>query len=75
MASLRTVRALEDDLSDNDVNVLLIDIHDDGVGQELAQHYRTNVTPTYIVLDAQGSEKWRGHTTPSEADVLRYVDD
>ncbi len=72
MASLPTVRALENDLDTSAVNVLLIDIHTD-TGETLRRSYRANVTPTYIILDASGQEKWRGHRVPSETEILNHI--
>ncbi|PJF44931.1 MAG: hypothetical protein CUN55_01470 [Phototrophicales bacterium] len=72
MASLRTVRALQEDLSDESINVLLIDIHSD-VGAKLRQEYRVRVTPTYIILDNAKTEQWRGNTVPSKSEILQRV--
>lgn len=71
MAELRTVRALEDDLNDEGVNVLMVELQTDA-GVELFRRFETNITPTFIILDADGQEKWRGHRMPSEADIVDY---
>jgi hypothetical protein len=68
MRDIGTVRALQDDLQDDNIDVLLVDIHDD-IGQELRRRYNFRVTPTYIIFDGAGNELWRGHSTPTEDEI------
>lgn len=74
MRDVGTVRALQDDLKDEHVDVLLVDIHDE-VGDSLARRFAFRVTPTYIIFDEDGHEIWRGHSTPARDDILRRLDD
>lgn len=64
---------LQADLSDNEVDVLLINIHEP-LGRELATRFGFRATPTYILFDDTGTETWRGNFPLTEADLLGRVD-
>lgn len=72
MSSLSAVRALQDDLKDDNVDVLLVDIHDD-IGRDLTRRYNFRATPTYILFDGTGNELWRGHSVPSPNEILDQI--
>lgn len=74
MRDIGTVRALQDDLKEENIDVLLVNIHDD-IGQQLIRRYNFRVTPTYIIFDGAGNERWRGHSTPTRADIIRRSND
>ena len=51
------------------VDTLLIDIHGPD-GAALRERFGFELSPTYIVFDAQGHEVWRGNMIPSRRKVL-----
>lgn len=72
MRDVRTVRALQDDLADEAVDVLLINVQDE-IGAELTERYYFRVTPTYIIFDANAQEVWHGHNVPSKEEILAHI--
>jgi hypothetical protein len=65
------VRKLQRELRSDDVDVLLINIHTE-VGQAVLDRFAFELTPTFIVYDAGGSEVWRGNVDPG-ADRVRQL--
>ncbi len=59
---------LEADLGER-ANMLRVSIHTD-LGQQLGAQYNFESTPLFVVLDAKGSEIWRGNRAPSVKQVL-----
>ena len=67
------MRKLQRDLKQDDIDVLLIDIHSE-VGQAVLNRFAFEFTPTFIVYDARGAEIWRGGVSP-DTDLVRRLTD
>ncbi len=53
---------------DDGYNVLRVNIHSP-LGRELRERYGFSFTPEFLVLDAQGSEVYRGHSLPDRVSL------
>lgn len=65
------MRKLQRELRNDDIDVLLINIHT-GVGQAVLDRFAFELTPTFIVYGAGGSEEWRGNIDPG-AELVRQL--
>jgi hypothetical protein len=63
------VRGLQRQLEPEGIDTLLVDIHDEE-GMVLRERFDFQLSPTYIVFDADGDEVWRANITPSRGRVL-----
>lgn len=73
MAALPAVRELTANLAGNDVDALLVNIHDD-VGQVLTRRFDFRFSPTYLVFAPDGSELLRANVLPSLQDIQLTID-
>ena len=72
MADLPAVRRLGRSLNDDNVDLLLVNIHEP-TGETLATRYDFQYSPTYILFDANGGEIWRSNRRPDEDRILREL--
>ncbi|NDJ85639.1 MAG: hypothetical protein GYB66_07115 [Chloroflexi bacterium] len=72
MRDVDTVRGLEPDLEEAGIDVLLVNIHTE-TGAELSERYDFEFSPTYIVFDADGTERWRSNSVPDLERVLSIL--
>ena len=68
MASLPAVRELSTQLAANNIDTLLINIHD-SVGEALTDRFDFVFSPTYIVIAPDGAEALRANTLPRLDDI------
>ena len=68
MASLPAVRELSTRLAANEIDTLLINIHD-AVGAALADRFEFVFSPTYIVFGPNGTEVLRANSLPRLEDI------
>jgi thiol-disulfide isomerase/thioredoxin len=63
MAALPDVRSLAGQLSGEDIDTLLINIHDE-IGQTLTEQFEFTFSPTYLVFASDGREVLRANSLP-----------
>lgn len=68
MASLPAVRELSSQLATNQIDTLLINIHD-SIGATLAERFDFVFSPTYIVFGPNGAEVLRANALPRLEDI------
>ncbi len=68
MASLPAVRELSSQLAANEIDTLLVNIHD-GVGTVLADRFEFVFSPTFLVFGPNGTEVLRANALPRLEDI------
>lgn len=68
MSALPAVRELSQQLATNNIDALLLNIHDP-IGEVLAERFDFVFSPTYLVFTADGTEVLRTNGTPRLDDI------
>lgn len=71
MRDLSTVRGHLPDIQRNNMDVLLLNIHD-SPGQELLDRFGFEFTPTYLIYHGGGEEVFRSNTLPTVNEITDF---
>ena len=69
MRDLSTVRGQLPDIQQNDVQALLLNIHETP-GRDLLSRFDFVFSPTYLIFDSEGEELFRSNELPTVEDIL-----